>query len=544
MISKKLLVTAYFASLLLAVTVPKSHAQTWSGLGVYVGNPNGNDANAEAAFEANYAAFKSSMGQDAVTMDVFVDYTQSISTWVSNASWAAWSMSKSTPVKNLVPVVSVGLADSPTAAPGGNWNRTAALNMMNAVAAGTYDSTYTGIVNAYKSNGFTKIYLRIGWEMDGGWEPWYATADSTVAAAFASAFAHVATITRGVTGITVKTVWCPACINWAAASVTSTYPGDAYVDVVGPDLYSTVYPGELHDWNTGATLTNNSTNTATWAASTINREHFWDYPADTEWVIHNTGGYGLAGAIAFCKAHNKPLGLSETGAGGNGTTTGPKDDGDFPNYLAVRLSTAIAQGVSIEFANVWDVTVSDGDWNFSNGTKPNEAAAWRQFVITMSKAVGGNAAKKFEAESITVANYLSQAGGTARVITADSILSNSSAMILDSNNTGDYVTFVVPNISAQTYDVRIGVKKTTSRGIFQLQIGRADNFNGTFSNVSSTQDEYASASVYPELDLGKWTPGTTSDKWFRFLVTGKNASSSGTSYNDAVCVDYIILTPQ
>ncbi len=528
--------SASVACLLTAVPAAL-HAGTFPALGVYVGNPNGNDANAEASFEAAYNRFVAYMGQTPATMDVFVDYTQSISTWVNNAGWAAWSMAKSAPVKSLIPVVSVGLVDQPTGDPGGNWNRTAALGMMNAVASGTYDSVYTGIVNAYKSNGFTNIYLRIGWEMDGGWEPWYSTGDSGMAAAFVSAFQRVATVARGVAGITVKTVWCPSVINWTAVDLTTTYPGDAYVDVVGPDLYSPCYPGELHDWSSGV----NVSSATIWAASTINREHFWDYPGATEWVIQ--GGWGLTAAINFAKAHGKAFGLSETGAGNNGGSTGPTDEGDFPNFLAARLSAAVAQGVTIAFVNVWDINVSDGKWLFSDGSKPNEGAAWKQFVRTMSLAVAGNAAKKFEAESLTVANYVSQAGGTARVMT-DTPLSNGSAVILDSNNVGDYFTLVVPNISAQKYDVRVGIKKSTSRGQFQLQIGRADNFNGTFSNVAGVQDEYAAASVYPEIDLGTWQPGTTSDKWFRFNVVGKNSASTGASYNDAIAVDYITLVPQ
>ena len=521
----------------LAATVSTSSAQTWPGLGVYVGNANGNDATAEANFEAALSRFGTYLGQSPTVMDVFTDYSQPISTWVSNAQWAAWSIGKS-PAKSLVPIVSVGLVDQPTGSPGGNFNSSASLGMLNAVAAGTYDSVFTGIVNAYKSNGFAKIYLRLGWEMDGGWEPWYATNASANAAAFKAAFAHVATIARAITGITVKTVWCPAIVNWTAVDLTTTYPGDAYVDVVGPDLYSPCYPGELHDWSTGV----NVANSTIFAANPISREHFWDYPGGTEWVIE--GGWGLVAALNFAKAHGKPFGLSETGAGNRDTSTGPLDDGDFPIYLAARLSEAISRGISIEYAAIWDINPGDGAWKFSDGSKPLEGAAWKQFVHTMALAVTGHPAKKYESESATVANYLSQAGGLARIITDAANLSNGAASFLDSNAIGDYVTYVVPNVAAAKYDVRVGVKKSSSRGQFHLQIGRSDNFAGTASYVAAIQDEYAANSVYPELDLGVWQPGTTSDKWFRFNVTGKNSASTGTSYNDSLCIDYITLVPQ
>ncbi len=150
----------------------------------------------------------------------------------------------------------------------------------------------------------------------------------------------------------------------------------------------------------------------------------------------------------------------------------------------------------------------------------------------------------YEAEKLTVANYVSAAGGTVRNIGPDPSLGDGDGRILDSNNVNDYVTFVLPNVAAGTYDVKVGLKKNNSRGQFQLQVGRADNFSGTVSNVGPVIDEYSAIAAYTEVDLGAWTPGTTSDKWFRFLVKGKNASSAGTSYNYAIAVDYLTLTPQ
>ncbi len=152
-------------------------------------------------------------------------------------------------------------------------------------------------------------------------------------------------------------------------------------------------------------------------------------------------------------------------------------------------------------------------------------------------------AQKFEAENLTIPNYYSKSGGTARIF-SDPNLSNSAGVILDSNDIGDYLTFLVPNISVQTYDITVGVKDYFSRGEFQCQIGRADSFSTTNSLVGPVVDEYNSGSVFKPVDLGSWTPGTTSDKWFRFNVAGKNSASTGTSYNTAVAIDYIILTPE
>ena len=166
------------------------------------------------------------------------------------------------------------------------------------------------------------------------------------------------------------------------------------------------------------------------------------------------------------------------------------------------------------------------------GTIPFQAIHTTQFVVP-----------RYEVENLTVANFLSAAGGTVRSMGPDVSLSNGDGKILDSNNAGDYMTFVMPNIAAGSYNVKIGIKPNSSRGQFQLQIGTAANFSGTETSVGPVIDEYAAGPAYTDVDLGTWTPGTTSDKWFRFLVTGKNSASGGSSFNNSIAVDYIMLQP-
>ncbi len=169
----------------------------------------------------------------------------------------------------------------------------------------------------------------------------------------------------------------------------------------------------------------------------------------------------------------------------------------------------------------------------------NTFAGDRQHAKSLFIGTGGrgtfryNATETYEAEALSVQSFTSS--DTEGVIT-DPAFSGDAAVELYSVAAGDQITFVVPGISAGTYDVRIGVKKWVSRGIWQMAIGPA---GGSFTNVGSPQDNYASAANFTEIDMGAWTPGSTSDKWFRFTITGKNASSSG--YNEVI--DYIALTP-
>jgi hypothetical protein len=140
---------------------------------------------------------------------------------------------------------------------------------------------------------------------------------------------------------------------------------------------------------------------------------------------------------------------------------------------------------------------------------------------------------KYEAETLAIA---AQSTDTHRIIDAPQF-SNGQGTILDSDAISDFVSYTVPNVAAGNYRVKVGVKKFTSRGFVQLAIGRADNFAGTATNVGSPMDLFAPGEEWTEIDLGMWSPISTSDKQFRFTVTGKNAASS----NYTLSIDYIKL---
>ncbi len=139
----------------------------------------------------------------------------------------------------------------------------------------------------------------------------------------------------------------------------------------------------------------------------------------------------------------------------------------------------------------------------------------------------------YEAENLGV----HATSGQALTVNVDLGYSNGHGMILSATGVGNYVSFTVPKIAVGTYDIRIGVKKYNSRGIVQLAIG-SPTFTPT--NLGAPQDLYSTTAGFSEIDLGTWTPGTTSDKYFQFTVTGKNASSSGYS----MAIDYIRVIPQ
>ncbi len=140
---------------------------------------------------------------------------------------------------------------------------------------------------------------------------------------------------------------------------------------------------------------------------------------------------------------------------------------------------------------------------------------------------------KNEGEFLSVQSITS--GLTDSVITA-SQFSNGEAAFVNSSAAGQQVTYIVPSILAGSYNVKVGMKKHSTRGIWQLAIAKV---GGGFVNLGTPVDEYSAADVFTVIDLGTWSPGTSSDKWFQFSITGKNASSTGYDFS----VDYILLTP-
>ncbi len=359
-------------------------------LGAYVGNPDGSNANAQAAFEAQYSAFVHDMGGARPQyMNAFTDFTQTPSAWGANAGWTAWSWAQTGnayvgPGSGTIPVVGLPLASN-----AGGWSN--ADTFYQRIIAGDYDADYKAIVNGWASTGYTTVQFRLGYEFNTSLMPW-SPSNSTSATAnadFVAAFRHVADLIHAAgaaDGITAQVVWNPADVNWSAPP-TALYPGNQYVDIIGTDAYSPAYPNDLTTWSSPSTATAGpqAANQSDWAAATVDLEHFWQYSNGSQLdptPILGATGWSLANAITLAQETGKPLAIEETGAGPADSGLGPSDNPVFPQWLAGALAQAKAAGVTIQNVNVWDADLSDGSWAFSNGEKPLEQAAWGQFFGT------------------------------------------------------------------------------------------------------------------------------------------------------------------
>jgi Glycosyl hydrolase family 26 len=338
-------------------------------LGCYVGNPNGNDPEEMFTFEASFDRFSRTLGSAPLFMNGFTDFHKDWKDWVPNAEWAAWSWSKSSRARDVIPVIGLPMATN------ADWAHQPAIDTFNRIASGQHDDVWRGVIAAWRNQGFRTLYLRPGYEMNGAFMPWFMGTDASSVAAWKSAFRRIAMVTRQVSEVSVRIVWNPTCINRTAVDVASSYPGDDVVDVIGTDIYSPLYPLDLYDFE-GHTV---QPNQVAWQAKPANRIHFWDYPSATRQAPQGLPGvgWGLVRHLTFAASRGKPVGICETGVGVNPSLKdrGIDDDGVFPTYLADRL---FAPGAPpILFVLIWDVDVGDGDHQFSGGKKPQAAAAFR-----------------------------------------------------------------------------------------------------------------------------------------------------------------------
>jgi hypothetical protein len=362
-----------------------------------------------------YQSFVKTIQQTPNVTAVFIDYREPITSagaydhkWSNNANWSARNFAQlcrtlkrvdAAGRPNLIPIISVGLTDEPTAfrqrLPAGHpdrgrYHEAAAVAMMNDISKGKYNAVWTAILDAYRNNGFNKFYLRIGWEQNGNWYGWRVRNEAT-RAAYVAAWRRVADLAHtyaATHAMTIETVWSPAAsyANYGMPE-TSSYPGDQYVDIIGPDAYSPIWNptrasagNGFFDWSSKRTVT-----LAEWFANRVNRRHIWDHPASD--YYNPTRGWGLPAALDFAREHNKRFALSEVGTGNKGMTTaagGPADEGDYPHYVAERLSAAVQRGLQLEFVDLWaEATGTDG-LTFLSGARPKEAAGWKAFMNTMA----------------------------------------------------------------------------------------------------------------------------------------------------------------
>ena len=205
-------------------------------------------------------------------------------------------------------------------------------------ASGANNAHWRALASALVANGQPNAVLRLGWEFNGEWFPWSARSNP---GAFAGAWRQIVNAMRSAPGGDgLRFDWNPGI---GPGNVPlAAYPGDAYVDIIGLDIYDRSYGPRVADAG------------ARWA-------DFVDRP------------YGLRWHRDFARAHGKPISFPEWGVSDKHVGGARADNAHFVNALADWIATN-----DVAYQSYFDFNKpGDGSHRLMTGQFPASASAYR-----------------------------------------------------------------------------------------------------------------------------------------------------------------------
>jgi hypothetical protein len=207
-------------------------------------------------------------------------------------------------------------------------------------ATGAYNQYFTILGKNLVSDNEANAILRLGWEFNGNWFTW-SVGSAADAANFVSFWRQIVTTMRAVPGEKFKFMWNPNAPSPTTYSPEQAYPGNAYVDYVGTDVY----------------------------------DNFWGTPFTpaASWVHQLSQQWGLGWLAGFAAEHNKPIAIPEWSDEYRTDGHGLGDDPLFISNMALWFATN-----NVAFANVWCYDSSSTYRNnLLDGTFPKALAQFK-----------------------------------------------------------------------------------------------------------------------------------------------------------------------
>ncbi|ATB28452.1 glycoside hydrolase family 26 protein [Melittangium boletus] len=232
-------------------------------------------------------------------------------------------------------------------------------------AQGAYDSRFKTLANNLVAHKLQNTIIRLGWEFSGNWMPWYSGGGQQ--ANFAGCFRKIVTAMRTAQpSAGFEFDWNPN-YDIPAGDMATTYPGDAYVDYVGLDMYD-------QGWNGAYPIPSGCT-----GSCQLSR---W------QGVWSKQFAPALLKFRDFARSHGKRLSIPEWGVNDAATTGG----GDNTYYVQQMLEFIFDPANNVGYHSYFDIQASDGhhqlssaDSNGGNTFKtefPNAAALFKSYYGT------------------------------------------------------------------------------------------------------------------------------------------------------------------
>lgn len=225
-------------------------------------------------------------------------------------------------------------------------------------AAGRYNEHWETLARNLVGYGLADAILRPGWEFNGDWYDWAAKGHEV---AFIGCFRHLVTTMRSAAGQAFEFLWNPS-LGPVAFPAERAYPGDAYVDYVGIDVYDT-------SWDTDIYQVLGSVDDTRGRAA-----------AEAAWEVILNGDHGLRFWEGFSATHGKRLAVPEWGLSAR---TDGRGGGDNPYFIEQMFTFLRAPEHGVAFALYFDVDGSAENFHrisAANSRFPVSRARFQELV--------------------------------------------------------------------------------------------------------------------------------------------------------------------
>jgi Glycosyl hydrolase family 26 len=204
-----------------------------------------------------------------------------------------------------------------------------------ATAAGDYNSKFYDLGKLLVHDGLGHTIIELGREMNGTWYEWSEHhAPPSEPDAYILAWRQIVRTMRSVPGQHFKFLWT---VFMASSSVAESWPGTAYVDYIGTDIF---------DWYGGSNNTYPRT-----ASGALDHEGKWQQ------ILTAQPG-GLNWMAAFSQATGKPIIIPEWGLDFH--TFGGQDDPLFITNMMAWMKAHHAIGLYWGQGHLWAASTASG----------------------------------------------------------------------------------------------------------------------------------------------------------------------------------------
>jgi hypothetical protein len=212
-------------------------------------------------------------------------------------------------------------------------------------AAGTYDNHWAKLGRQLMTYHLSSTIVRPGWEANGDWYDWSAIGRERD---YIGCFRHIVTELRNTPGQAFEFVWNPSVGTHRGVAAADSYPGDAYVDYIGVDVYDVSWQPR------------------TYPVADRGGEAQRDAAQQRTWQNILNGPEGLLHWARFAAGHAKFLAIPEWGLSDRSDGHG---GGDNPFFVERMLTFIRDPAHHVAFALYFDANASVG----GSGTSGDDA---------------------------------------------------------------------------------------------------------------------------------------------------------------------------